>query len=107
MQLENIKNQDPQIAEAIKKELIRQQHVIELIPSENFVSRAVLEALGTVLTNKYSEGYPGNRYYGGTENVDIIEQLAIDRARSFFRLNMLMFNHYQALRPTLLLILRY
>jgi glycine hydroxymethyltransferase len=85
MQLENIKNQDPQIAEAIKKELIRQQHVIELIPSENFVSRAVLEALGTVLTNKYSEGYPGNRYYGGTENVDIIEQLAIDRAKELFQ----------------------
>jgi glycine hydroxymethyltransferase len=76
--------QDPKIAEAIKNELHRQQNVIELIPSENFVSPAVLEALGSVLTNKYSEGYPGNRYYGGTENVDVVEQLAIDRAKELF-----------------------
>ncbi len=78
-------NQDPKIAEAIKEELKRQQNVIELIPSENFVSPAVLEALGSVLTNKYSEGYPGNRYYGGTENVDVVEQLAIERAKELFQ----------------------
>ena len=82
--LTNISSQDPQIAEAIKAELNRQQNVIELIPSENFVSVAVLEALGSVLTNKYSEGYPGKRYYGGTENVDIVENLAIERAKQLF-----------------------
>ena len=80
----NLSTEDPEIYQAIKKELTRQQNVIELIPSENFVSLAVLEALGSVLTNKYSEGYPGNRYYGGTENVDIVEQLAIDRAKQLF-----------------------
>ncbi|MBT5503233.1 serine hydroxymethyltransferase [Candidatus Falkowbacteria bacterium] len=83
--LTHLSKQDPQIAEAIEKELKRQQEVIELIPSENFVSVSVLEALGSVLTNKYSEGYPGNRYYGGTENVDITEQLAIDRAKQLFQ----------------------
>lgn len=81
----NLSKQDPEIYQAIKMELQRQQNVIELIPSENFVSLAVLEALGSVLTNKYSEGYPGNRYYGGTENVDIVEQLAIDRAKQLFQ----------------------
>lgn len=84
MQLEYLTKQDPQIAEAIRHELKRQQNVIELIPSENFVSLAVLEALGSVLTNKYSEGYPGNRYYGGTENVDTVENLAIARAKQLF-----------------------
>ena len=79
--LEKIKQQDPQIAEAVKNELKRQQNVLELIPSENFVSLAVLECLGSVLTNKYSEGYPGKRYYGGTENVDVVENLAIERAK--------------------------
>ncbi|HEX9664486.1 MAG TPA: serine hydroxymethyltransferase [Patescibacteria group bacterium] len=77
-------NQDPKIAQAIFNELKRQQEGLELIPSENFVSLAVLEALGSVLTNKYSEGYPGKRYYGGTEHVDVIEQLAIDRAKELF-----------------------
>lgn len=84
MELKYIKDQDPIIEKAIQKELNRQQNVIELIPSENFVSMAVLQALGSVLTNKYSEGYPGNRYYGGTENVDIVEQEAIDRAKQIF-----------------------
>ena len=79
-----LQNQDPAIADAIKNEIKRQQNVIELIPSENFVSLAVLEALGSVLTNKYSEGYPGNRYYGGNENIDVVEQLAIDRAKQLF-----------------------
>jgi glycine hydroxymethyltransferase len=76
--------QDPQVAEAINKELGRQRNKIELIASENFVSEAVLEAMGTVLTNKYAEGYPGRRYYGGCEYVDIVEDLARDRAKQLF-----------------------
>src|SRR5271155_3668339 len=75
---------DPEIAAAIDRELERQQFEIELIASENIVSRAVLEAQGSVLTNKYAEGYPGNRYYGGCEWVDVVETLAIDRAKKLF-----------------------
>jgi glycine hydroxymethyltransferase len=75
---------DPEIAAAIGMELGRQQHEIELIASENIVSKAVLEAQGSILTNKYAEGYPGKRYYGGCEYVDIVEQLAIDRAKRLF-----------------------
>ena len=75
---------DPEIADAIAKELGRQQHEIELIASENIVSRAVLEAQGSVMTNKYAEGYPGKRYYGGCEFVDIAETLAIERAKKLF-----------------------
>ncbi|HEY0234393.1 MAG TPA: serine hydroxymethyltransferase [Afipia sp.] len=75
---------DPEIAAAIKGELGRQQHEIELIASENIVSRAVLEAQGSVMTNKYAEGYPGHRYYGGCEFVDVAENLAIDRAKKLF-----------------------
>ncbi|MGI6575444.1 MAG: serine hydroxymethyltransferase [bacterium] len=75
---------DPEIAQAIAKETARQQHGLELIASENFVSRAVLEAAGSVLTNKYAEGYPGKRYYGGCEFVDIVESLAIARAKKLF-----------------------
>jgi len=75
---------DPELAEAIQKEALRQVNKIELIASENYVSAAVLEALGSVLTNKYAEGYPGRRYYGGCEYVDIVEQLAIDRAKQLF-----------------------
>src|SRR5207244_1220526 len=75
---------DPEIATAIAEELARQQDKIELIASENIVSRAVLEAQGSVLTNKYAEGYPGRRYYGGCEFVDIAEELAIDRACRLF-----------------------
>ncbi len=75
---------DPELAEAIGQELHRQQDGIELIASENIVSRAVLEAQGSVLTNKYAEGYPGRRYYGGCEYVDVAEQLAIERARKLF-----------------------
>lgn len=80
-----LQGQDPIIAQAIADELERQRHGLELIPSENFVSVAVLEALGSILTNKYSEGYPGNRYYGGTQFVDVVEQLAIDRAKQIFQ----------------------
>jgi len=75
---------DVDVAEAIEKEVDRQRNKIELIASENFVSNAVLEALGTPLTNKYAEGYPNKRYYGGCECVDIVEQLAIDRAKEIF-----------------------
>jgi glycine hydroxymethyltransferase len=75
---------DPEIAAAIKGELGRQRHEIELIASENIVSRAVLEAQGSVMTNKYAEGYPGARYYGGCEWVDVAETLAIDRAKKLF-----------------------
>jgi glycine hydroxymethyltransferase len=75
---------DPQIAEAIALELERQQDTLELIASENFVPRAVLECQGSVLTNKYAEGYPGARYYGGCEYIDVVEQLAIDRAKALF-----------------------
>ena len=75
---------DPELAEALHGELRRQQDQIELIASENIVSRAVLEAQGSVLTNKYAEGYPGRRYYGGCEYVDIAEQLAIDRTKKLF-----------------------
>ena len=75
---------DPEIAEVLKNELGRQQNTLEMIASENFVPRAVLEAQGSVLTNKYAEGYPGKRYYGGCEFVDVAEQLAIDRAKALF-----------------------
>jgi glycine hydroxymethyltransferase len=75
---------DPELAAAVGKELGRQKNQIELIASENIVSRAVLEAQGTVLTNKYAEGYPGRRYYGGCEFVDIAEEIAIDRAKKLF-----------------------
>src|SRR5471030_1650656 len=75
---------DPTIDAVLKGELHSQREQIELIASENIVSRAVLEAAGSVLTNKYAEGYPGKRYYGGCEEVDVAEQLAIDRAKSLF-----------------------
>src|ERR1700693_506457 len=75
---------DPELAAAIGHELVRQQDGIELIASENIVSAAVLEAQGSVLTNKYAEGYPGRRYYGGCVYVDVAEQLGIDRAKALF-----------------------
>src|SRR3954463_2051194 len=78
---------DPEIADVIAKELGRQRDEIELIASENIVSRAVLEAQGSILTNKYAEGYPGRRYYGGCEYVDIVETLAIERAKRLFGAN--------------------
>lgn len=81
----HLPQQEPVIYQAIKDELARQKDGLELIPSENFVSPAVLEALGSILTNKYAEGYPGNRYYGGTQFVDVVEQLAIDRAKEIFK----------------------
>ena len=75
---------DPDVCAAIEREAQRQEENLELIPSENAASRAVLEAQGSVLTNKYAEGYPGKRYYGGCEHVDVVEQLAIDRAKALF-----------------------
>jgi glycine hydroxymethyltransferase len=75
---------DPEIADALRGELEREQSTLEMIASENFVPRAVLECQGSVLTNKYAEGYPGRRYYGGCEWVDVVEQLAIDRAKALF-----------------------
>jgi glycine hydroxymethyltransferase len=84
MNQQKLATYDPQIQAAIRHEIARQESGLEMIPSENFVSLAVLEALGSVLTNKYSEGYPGKRYYGGCENVDVVEQLAIDRAKQLF-----------------------
>ena len=75
---------DPEIAAVLDGELRRQRNTLEMIASENFVPQAVLEAVGSVLTNKYAEGYPGRRYYGGCEEVDVAEQLAIDRAKDLF-----------------------
>src|SRR5712691_6196909 len=75
---------DPEIADALREEGRRQGTGLELIPSENFVSEAVLEAMGSVLTNKYAEGYPGKRYYGGCQVVDVVEDLAIARAKELF-----------------------
>ncbi len=75
---------DPDIAAVLDGELARQQGTLEMIASENFVPRAVLEAAGSVLTNKYAEGYPGRRYYGGCEQVDIAENIAIERANALF-----------------------
>ena len=82
--MSTLREKDPDIALAIEKESERQRRNIVLIASENYASQAVLEAQGSVLTNKYAEGYPGRRYYGGCEYVDIVEQLAIDRAKSIF-----------------------
>ena len=82
--MSNLRLQDPQIADAIRNETRRQRENINLIASENYASRAVLEAQGSVMTNKYAEGYPGRRYYGGCEFIDVAERLAIQRAKSLF-----------------------
>lgn len=82
--MEQLRKSDPAVLEAMELELKRQRANIELIASENIVSEAVMEAMGSVLTNKYAEGYPGKRYYGGCEDVDIVENLARDRAKELF-----------------------
>ncbi|WP_315274464.1 serine hydroxymethyltransferase [Selenomonas sputigena] len=82
--MDTLKKTDEKIASALEAELSRQRHKLELIASENIVSRAVMEAQGSVLTNKYAEGYPGKRYYGGCECVDVVEALAIERAKELF-----------------------
>lgn len=84
MSLKHIKEQDPKIYEAIRMEIGRQENTIELIASENFTSKAVMEAMGSPLTNKYAEGYPSKRYYGGCEYVDIVEDIARDRLKKIF-----------------------
>ena len=84
---QHLREADPEISQSIDNELHRQQNEIELIASENIVSQAVLDAAGTLLTNKYAEGYPGKRYYGGCQHVDVVEQLAIDRAKRLFNCN--------------------
>lgn len=81
----NLNKQDQEIMQAVQREMLRQSEEIEMIASENYVSKAVLEAMGTVLTNKYSEGYPGNRYYGGNHIIDEIEKIAIERAKQLFQ----------------------
>ena len=82
--MDKLNTVDPEVAEVLANELSRQQNKLELIASENIVSTAVMAAQGSVLTNKYAEGYPGKRYYGGCEHVDVVEQLAIDRACKLF-----------------------
>lgn len=84
MECKNLAHQDEQVMEVINKEKNRQINELELIASENYVSKAVMEAMGTVLTNKYSEGYPGKRYYGGNQNIDDVEVIAIERAKKLF-----------------------
>ena len=81
---DNIKHADPEVFETLKKELERQQNQIELIASENIASKAVLNAQGSVMTNKYAEGYPGNRYYGGCEFVDEAENIALNRVKELY-----------------------
>ena len=81
---QDLQTEDKDIFNAIQQEAKRQQEQIELIASENIVSRAVLEAQGSILTNKYAEGYPAHRYYGGCEYVDVVENLAIERAKKLF-----------------------
>ena len=81
---DEIANFDPEIAQAMTDEINRQDHNIELIASENIVSKAVMAAMGSPLTNKYAEGYPGKRYYGGCEYVDVVEDLARERAKKLF-----------------------
>jgi glycine hydroxymethyltransferase len=84
MDLKNLEKQDPKLFDIITREAHRQDTEIELIASENYVSQAVLEANGSILTNKYSEGYPGKRYYGGNTIIDEVENLAIERAKQLF-----------------------
>ena len=83
--MDTLQKYDPQIYEAIRGEIDRENFKLELIASENFVSKAVLEALGCAMTNKYAEGYPGKRYYGGCEFIDIAEELARERAKKLFK----------------------
>lgn len=89
---ENLKKTDIETYDAIMKELNRQRNKIELIASENFVSNSVMEAMGSYMTNKYAEGYPAHRYYGGCEYVDVVEDLARDRVKNCLMQNMQTFN---------------
>ena len=87
--MKNLKKEDPKIYQSIVDELNRQRNTIELIASENFASHSILEVAGSVLTNKYAEGYPGRRYYGGCESVDVAENIARDRLKKLFKKNYL------------------
>ena len=98
---------DPDLYKSIKLELERQQQHIELIASENIVSKAVLDAQGSIMTNKYAEGYPSKRYYGGCEFVDKAEELALERVKKFIIVSTQMFNRILALKPMELYILRF
>ena len=95
--LEHLRSTDPDAFEAVRAEARRQASQLELIASENFVSPAVLEAMGTVLTNKYAEGLPSKRYYGGCEHVDVVEDLARERAKTLFKADHanVQFNYYR------------
>ena len=97
---DEVLNYDPDLAKAMDDELGRQRSHIELIASENLVSKAVMVAMGSPLTNKYAEGYPGKRYYGGCEYVDVVETLAIERAKKLLVVNMQMYSHIQEHRLT-------
>ncbi len=96
---EDYKAFDPELWNAIDAEAERQQNNIELIASENVVSKAVMAAQGTLLTNKYAEGYPGKRYYGGTDVIDVVESLAIERAKNFLEQNLPTCNLTQVAKP--------
>ena len=106
MNLRAIQSTDPEIYAAIINELYRQRDHLELIASENFVSPAVLAAAGTHLTNKYAEGYPGRRYYGGCDFVDVVESLAIERAKKIFGADHANVQPHSGARPTRPSILR-
>ena len=95
---QDLQQEDKAVFEAIECELKRQQNQIELIASENIVSHAVLEAQGSIMTNKYAEGYPAHRYYGGCECVDVVENLAIERAKNSLVQSLLMFSLIPAVR---------
>ncbi|VFS43894.1 serine hydroxymethyltransferase 1 [Enterobacter cancerogenus] len=97
----NIADYDAELWQAMEQEKVRQEEHIELIASENYTSPRVMQAQGSQLTNKYAEGYPGKRYYGGCEYVDIVEQLAIDRAKELFGADYATSSHTPALRLTL------
>lgn len=103
----DLKQTDPAVYDAVTHELNRQREKLELIASENFTSLAVMQAQGSVLTNKYAEGYPAKRYYGGCEFVDVVEQLAIDRAKQLSAPNTPTFSRTPARRPIWLYILHY
>ena len=96
-----VKNYDEEVGKAIELELGRQRRNLELIASENIISPAVMMAMATVPANKYAEGYPGKRYYGGCENVDIVENLAIERLKNYLAVIMHVFSHTQEQMQTM------
>lgn len=95
-----LRHDDPEIFAAVEAEATRQREGLEMIASENFTSAAVMQAVGSVLTNKYAEGYPGRRYYGGCEHVDVVENIARDRAKQLFGTSMQTFSRTPGVRPT-------